>query len=83
MELTSEQLTQFNRDGYIIFPELFNSKEIKILQSEVDRVSQIKSEMVIREGEDETVKIMFRLHEDNGETASPAFRAAACSVVCR
>ena len=79
MELTSEQLTQFNRDGYIIFPELLNPKEIKILQSEVDRVSQIESEMVIREGEDETVKIMFRLHEDNGETASPAFRAAACS----
>ena len=49
MELTSEQTAQFNRDGYIIFPELLNSKEIKILQSEVDRVSQIESEMVVRE----------------------------------
>ena len=33
--------------------------------------------MVVREGDDGAVKIMFRLHEGEGETASTAFRAAA------
>ena len=79
MELSSKQIEQFNKDGYIIFPELFTSDEIEIFKNEVDRVSKIRSEMVIREGEDEAVKIMFQLHEENVETASPPFRTAARS----
>ena len=59
MELSSKQIEQFNKDGYIIFPELFTSDEIEIFKKEVDRVSKIRSEMVVREGEDEAVKIMF------------------------
>ena len=79
MELSSKQIEQFNKDGYIIFPELFTSDEIDIFKNEVDRVSKIRSEMVVREGEDEAVKIMFQLHEENVETASPPFRTAARS----
>ena len=30
MELSSKQIEQFNKDGYIIFPELFTSDEIDI-----------------------------------------------------
>ena len=57
----------------------FTSDEIDIFKNEVDRVSKIRSEMVVREGEDEAVKIMFQLHEENVETASPPFRTAARS----
>ena len=46
MELSSKQIEQFNKDGYIIFPELFTSDEIDIFKNEVDRVSKIRSEMV-------------------------------------
>ena len=77
MELTPEQVKQFDRDGFLLFPNLFSGDEVGILRQETDRVSQIRSEMVVREGETEAVKIMFRLHETDGETASPAFRAAA------
>ena len=77
MELTPEQVAQFDRDGYLLFPNLFNEDEVDILRGETDRVSKIQSEMVVREGETDAVKIMFRLHETDGETASPAFRAAA------
>lgn len=77
MELTAEQIDRYDRDGYLIFPELFSAEEVGILQQEVDRVSQLRSEMVVREGDDGPVKIMFRLHEEDGETASPAFRAAS------
>ncbi|MEC7657331.1 MAG: phytanoyl-CoA dioxygenase family protein, partial [Pseudomonadota bacterium] len=77
MELTPEQVKQFDRDGFLLFPNLFSGEEVDILRQETDRISQIRSEMVVREGETEAVKIMFRLHETDGETASPAFRAAA------
>ena len=77
MELTAEQVAQYERDGFIIFPDLFSAEEVAVLRSEVERVSRIDSEMVVREGDDGAVKIMFRLHEEDGETASVAFRAAA------
>ena len=77
MELSPEQVAQFNRDGFLLFPNLFNEEEVEVLRRETDRVSKINSEMVVREGEEEAVKIMFRLHEEDGETASPAFRAAS------
>ena len=77
MELNAEQVAQYERDGFLVFPELFSAKEVAVLRSEVERVSRIDSEMVVREGDDGAVKIMFRLHEEDGETASTAFRAAA------
>lgn len=77
MELSSEQVIQYDRDGFLIFPDLFSEEEVNILRQETNRISKIKSEMVVREGEEESVKIMFRMHEESGETASPAFRAAA------
>ena len=77
MELNAEQVAQYERDGFLIFPDLFSAEEVAVLRSEVERVSRIDSEMVVREGEDGAVKIMFRLHEEDGETASTAFRAAA------
>ena len=35
MELTQQQLEQFDRDGYLLFPSLFSSEEIKALTDEV------------------------------------------------
>ena len=77
MALTPEQIDQYDRDGFLIFPELFSSEEVAVLRREVDRVSKLESDLIVREGEDNAVKIMFRLHEEDGDTASPAFRAAA------
>ena len=69
MELSSEQVIQYDRDGFLIFPDLFSEEEVNILRQETNRISKIKSEMVVREGEEESVKIMFRMHEESGETA--------------
>ena len=55
MELPPEQVKQFDRDGFLLFPNLFSEDEVGILRQEIDRVSQIRSEMVVREGETEAV----------------------------
>ncbi len=79
MELTAEQRARYEEDGFLIFPELFSPEEVAGLRGEVERVSKIESKCIVREEEGGPAKTIFRMHEDNGETASAAVRAAARS----
>ena len=74
MNLSAQQLEQFHRDGYLVFPELFSRKEVDVLRAETARLSRIEAETVIRE-KTGGVRSIFRVHEDDGATRSPAFRA--------
>ena len=38
MKLTVEQCDAYNRDGFLVFPELFNSVEVNALWDEADRL---------------------------------------------
>jgi ectoine hydroxylase len=76
MRLTAEQIAQYDRDGFLHFPEFFSASEVKALRDEVARVGRIESELVVREGTAKVPKVMFRLHEPDGPTTSPAFHAA-------
>ncbi len=76
MRLTANQIAQYDRDGFLHFPEFFSATEVAALRAEVARVGQIESELVVREGTAKVPKVMFRLHEPDGPTASPAFNAA-------
>jgi len=77
MKLTAAQLDQYRRDGFLIFPDLFTAAEVEILRREVARVAQVETDAVVREGAARAPKSLFRLHETDGATASPAFRALA------
>jgi ectoine hydroxylase len=77
MKLSPGQLAQYERDGFLIFPDMLDADEVAILRREVARVSQVEHESVFREGEVRAPKSMFRLHETDGPTASPAFHALA------
>jgi ectoine hydroxylase len=76
MRLTADQIAQYDRDGYLHFPEFFSAAEVEAMRREVARVSRIDSEMVVREGTGQVPKAMFRMHEADGPTASPVFHAA-------
>ncbi len=76
MKLSQQQLDQYDRDGYLHFPEFFTPAEVAALRHEVARVSRLDTELVVREGTVKVPKVMFRLHERDGPTASPAFHAA-------
>lgn len=76
MKLTPTQIAQYDRDSYLLFDGFFNDVEVEAMRREVARVSKIESEMVVREGTAHVPKAMFRLHETDGPTASPAFQAA-------
>src|SRR5687768_1549522 len=74
MKLSAQQLAQFERDGFVIFPDLFSQAEIDALRAETARLSHIDAETVIRERTG-GVRSIFRVHEHDGATRSPAFRA--------
>jgi ectoine hydroxylase len=74
MKLTAQQAAQFERDGFLIFPGLFSPAEIEVLRAETARLSAIEAETVIRERTG-GVRSIFRVHEEDGATRSPAFRA--------
>ena len=62
MKLTSAQLEQFDRDGYLFFPSLFTPEEIKVLTDEVPRLyAQHRPENVREKGSD-AVRTNFAAH---------------------
>ena len=74
MNLTAQQLAQFQRDGYLMFPGLFSPPEIAVLRAETARLARIEADTVVRERTG-AVRSVFRVHEDDGATRSGAFRA--------
>ena len=71
MELTDRQIEQFDRDGFLVFPSLFDRNEVAVLRREVARVSGVDSEEVVREHTG-GVRTIFRVHEDDGPTWRPS-----------
>mgnify|MGYP001161353181 FL=1 len=65
MKLQEGQLEQFERDGYIIIPELFSQKDVSILKAEVPKVFAQKREENVREKDGQTVRTSFATHTYN------------------
>src|SRR5512132_4672048 len=62
MKLTSAQLAEFDRDGYLFFPSLFTPGEIKVLTDEVPALyAQHRPENVREKGSD-AVRTNFAAH---------------------
>ena len=74
MELSAQQLEQFDRDGFLVFPDLFSRNEVAILRREVARLSQVEGDEVVREHTG-GVRTIFRVHENDGPTRSRPFHA--------
>src|SRR3569832_1798860 len=74
MELTAAQIEQFDRDGFLIFPNLFERNEVAVLRREVARLSQVQGDEIVREHTG-GVRTIFRVHENDGPTRSTPFRA--------
>ena len=75
MKLSDAQLDQYDRDGFLLFPELFSADEIAPLRAEVRRLTSVRAECVIREGESDSPKIMMKMDDPDWPTYSAPFRA--------
>jgi ectoine hydroxylase len=58
MKLTPQQIEEFDRDGYLFFPGLFNPREIKVLIDEVPELyAERRPENVREKGSDAVVRL--------------------------
>jgi len=62
MKLSQQQLAQFDRDGYLLFPSLFSSAEIKVLTDEVPRLFVQRRPENVREKDSDAVRTNFAAH---------------------
>ena len=65
MKLSSEQLVQFERDGYLFFPNLFTGEEMKRLTAEVPRIYAEQRPEIVREKDGVTPRTSFAAHTYN------------------
>ena len=79
MRLTEAQRKQYERDGYVLLPSLLSEAEVTQLRDEVARLSRLDGEGIFRESDCGPVKLMARVHEPDGITASPPFRTLSQS----
>lgn len=77
MKLTDAQIAQYDRDGFLVFPDLFTPDEVAVLRDEIARAQKVDDPCVVREGTGAAAKILLRMHETDGATASRPYRALA------
>jgi ectoine hydroxylase len=62
MKLTAEQLEQFDREGYLMFPGLFTPQEMRVLTDEVPRLYTQHRPENVREKGSNAVRTNFAAH---------------------
>lgn len=77
MKLSKTQLETYDRDGYLVMPGLFSADEVGAMKAELRRIQDIDTDHLVRERSGGVAKTIYRVHEDNGPTASPVFHAAS------
>lgn len=79
MRLSKDQIEQYNRAGFLVFPELFSAAEIAIMKADLRRIQQIDTDHLVRERSGGVAKTIYRVHEADGPTASVPFHIASRS----
>ncbi|WP_231497836.1 phytanoyl-CoA dioxygenase family protein, partial [Methylibium sp. T29-B] len=82
MQLSTDQLARYRRDGFIVLPELLAPAEVAAMKAELQRLQGIDTDHLVRERVGGVAKTIYRVHEADGPTASPPFHAAARAPRC-
>jgi ectoine hydroxylase len=65
MQLNAEQLAQYDREGYLFFPNAFSREEMKVLLDEVPRLYCEKRPEIVHEKDGKTPRTSFAAHTYN------------------
>jgi ectoine hydroxylase len=59
MKLSTEQLAEFHREGWLLLENLFSAAEVKVLTDDLPRVFALRREEVVREKDGDTPRSAF------------------------
>ena len=65
MKLTAEQLEQFDTEGWVFLPDVFEPPEVEVLAGELPTIFAMRREEVWRESDGESVRTAFAAHTYN------------------
>lgn len=65
MKLTSEQLAEFDQEGWVFLPDVFSQDEIDVLTGEAQKIFAMRRDEVWRETGGEAVRTAFAAHTYN------------------
>ncbi len=65
MQLNAEQLEQYDREGYLFFPNAFSPEEMKVLLDEVPHLYSQNRPEIVREKDGKTPRTSFAAHTYN------------------
>ena len=80
MELTQQQIEAYDKDGYLIFPELFNPEEVKKLNDAVPELYGRREACNLREKGSQPVKLISQppLQRSVCQARAPSTNGGAC-----
>ena len=73
--LTTQQVAQYERNGFLILPDWFSAAEVAAMKAELVRLSRIQTDEVTRE-KSGSARSVFRVHDRESPTASDVYYAA-------
>jgi len=79
MHLTQAQLDAYDRDGFLILPDLIPLREIDAAREALARACEVQDERVTREKGSRDVRILYGLHDPEQPTGDPAIDRLARS----
>ena len=79
MNLSKSQLDAYERDGFLVLPELLSPQEVAQMKAELGRIQGLDSDHLVRERSGGVAKTIYRVHEADGPTASAPFHRAVRS----
>jgi ectoine hydroxylase len=79
MRLDAQQLARYERDGYLVLPDVFDRAEVAAFKADLKRIQAVDTDHLVRERQGGQAKTIYRVHEADGPTASPPFHRAVRS----
>jgi len=72
MHLSQSQLETYDRDGFLVLPNLVSPEEVALVKQGLERACAVTDDRVIREKGGSDVRMIYGLHDMEGPTGSQA-----------
>jgi ectoine hydroxylase len=76
MQLTAEQIAEYDERGFLVLPGLVDAAEVAVLRTELERLVGLDADEITRE-KSGAIRTVFRVHDPKSPTASLPFEALA------
>lgn len=80
MYLTKAQIEAYDRDGFLILPNLVSKEEVRLVKEGLANACQVTDDRVIREKGGGSARMVYGMHELDGPTACVATEGLARST---